>query len=243
MITKLGTDYFKGQKQDIYLIASTVTSDGELKSTQSGKTFGTCSCKAMEKEDGTAVWVAVKSFNELVRDRIARAGKGTPFLAWGRVETREYNGKGIHGYACRRLSEPVCGRRRAYPHAGGQHAEVLPRRGGRRRRAPFLSAHGMTGEAVSRILSLLSAYFPNRKITPDLQRAWQLALKPYDYKDVKAQVVRYVRRSKFFPDVADITAALPEPERRNGENAGKNAWMGEYIKEGNNAWAKKYMLP
>ena len=54
MITKLGTDYFKGQKQDIYLIASTVTSDGELKSTQSGKTFGTCSCKAMEKEDGTA---------------------------------------------------------------------------------------------------------------------------------------------------------------------------------------------
>ena len=46
MITKLGTDYFKGQKQDIYLIASTVTSDGELKSTQSGKTFGTCSCKA-----------------------------------------------------------------------------------------------------------------------------------------------------------------------------------------------------
>ena len=86
MITKLGTDYFKGQKQDIYLIASTVTSDGELKSTQSGKTFGTCSCKAMEKEDGTAVWVAVKSFSELVRDRIARAGKGTPFLAWGRVE-------------------------------------------------------------------------------------------------------------------------------------------------------------
>ena len=101
----------------------------------------------------------------------------------------------------------------------------------------------MTGEAVSRILSLLSAYFPNRKITPDLQRAWQLALKPYDYKDVKAQVVRYDRRSKFFPDVADITATLPEPERRNGENAGKNAWMGEYIKEGNNAWAKKYMLP
>ena len=47
MITKLGTDYFKGQKQDIYLIASTVTSDGELKSTQSGKTFGTCSCKAV----------------------------------------------------------------------------------------------------------------------------------------------------------------------------------------------------
>ena len=30
MITKLGTDYFKGQKQDIYLIVSTVTSDGEL---------------------------------------------------------------------------------------------------------------------------------------------------------------------------------------------------------------------
>lgn len=101
----------------------------------------------------------------------------------------------------------------------------------------------MTGEAVSRILSLLSDYFPNRKITPDLQRAWQLALKPYDYKDVKAQVVRYVRRNKFFPDVADITAALPEPERRNGENEGKNAWMGEYIKEGSNAWAKKYMLP
>ena len=56
-------------------------------------------------------------------------------------------------------------------------------------------------------------------------------------------MVRYVRRNKFFPDVADITAVLPEPERRNGENAGKNAWMGEYIKEGNNAWAKKYMLP
>ena len=85
MITKLGTDYFKGQKQDIYLIASTVTSDGELKSTHSGKTFGTCSCKAMEKEDGTAVWVAVKSFSELVRDRIASAvnhGGSTSLRQW-----------------------------------------------------------------------------------------------------------------------------------------------------------------
>lgn len=87
----------------------------------------------------------------------------------------------------------------------------------------------MDGAAVSRILALLSAYFPNRRITPEIQRAWQLALKPYDYKDAKAQVVRYVRRNKYFPDVADITAALPEPEQRNGESAGRNAWMGNYI--------------
>lgn len=89
----------------------------------------------------------------------------------------------------------------------------------------------MDGEATSRILSLLAQYFPNRKITPETQRAWQLALKPYDYKDIKAQVVRYVRRNKFFPDVADITAALPDPESRVQESAGRNAWMDQYLKE------------
>ena len=93
MITKLGTDYFKGQKQDIFLLAATCSKDGELKSTQSGKYFAACSCKAIEKEDGTAVWITVKSFSEQVRDRIARIEKGAPFLAWGRVEKREYNGQ------------------------------------------------------------------------------------------------------------------------------------------------------
>lgn len=115
MITKLGTDFFKGQRQEIYLVVSTVTTAGELKSTQSGKTFGVCSCKALEREDGVAVWVSVKSFREAVRDRIARAEKGTPFLAWGRLDTREYNGKEYTDLLAEGFLSPFAGDAGALP--------------------------------------------------------------------------------------------------------------------------------
>lgn len=50
----------------------------------------------------------------------------------------------------------------------------------------------------------------NMKIPPKKQ-IWQMALEPYSAKDVQAAVVSYARKSKFFPDIADITASL-QPE-------------------------------
>ncbi len=71
---------------------------------------------------------------------------------------------------------------------------------------------------VGRIFRLLLQFRRNapQLKDPDFRLAWELGLAPYDYEDVKAAVVAYVRKNSFFPNLSDIVAHLtpqdaPEP--------------------------------
>lgn len=70
------------------------------------------------------------------------------------------------------------------------------------------------------------------------KRVWGRALKPYGLEDVTESVMAWARKSKFFPDVADITGKLtpvettPEiPPDRKERLYGDTAWMAPYIRK------------
>lgn len=87
------TDYNKqGESRETGLFAGLVSQDGELKQTQNGKEFGSASVRAFNRKDGTAAFMAIKSFGDYSR-LIANLRKGDRILCAGTVESREYNGK------------------------------------------------------------------------------------------------------------------------------------------------------
>lgn len=87
------TDYNKqGESRETGLFAGLVSQDGELKLTQNGKEFGSASVRAFNRKDGTAAFMAIKSFGDYSR-LIANLRKGDRILCAGTVESREYNGK------------------------------------------------------------------------------------------------------------------------------------------------------
>lgn len=65
---------------------------------------------------------------------------------------------------------------------------------------------------VEHLFSLLGMFYPNAQQlkSKPLQAAWVMALEPFAYDDAKAAVIAYARKNKFWPDVSDITADLPE---------------------------------
>jgi len=71
----------------------------------------------------------------------------------------------------------------------------------------------MTREEIRKVFDLLTEYYPRAKQlkSPNGQAAWILALEKFPYEPVKNAVVLHATRSKFFPDVADITAELAAP--------------------------------
>ena len=87
------TDYSRdGKQKETGLFAGLVSQDGELKQTQNGKEFGSASVRAFNRKDGTAAFMAIKSFGDYSR-LIANLRKGDRILCAGTVESREYNGK------------------------------------------------------------------------------------------------------------------------------------------------------
>ncbi len=80
----------------------------------------------------------------------------------------------------------------------------------------------MTRDEIRKVFELLAAYYPSAKQlkTPNGQAAWMLVLERFPYEPVKNAVVEYAAKHKFFPDVADITAAI-EPERPSAPKPGK----------------------
>ena len=87
------TDYSKnGESRETGLFAGLVSQDGELKRTQNGKEFGSASIRALNRKDGTAAFMTIKSFGDYSR-LIANLRKGDHILCAGIVESREYNGK------------------------------------------------------------------------------------------------------------------------------------------------------
>ena len=86
-------DYSRdGKQKETGLFAGLVSQDGELKQTQNGKEFGSASVRAFNRRDGTAAFMAIKSFGDYAR-LISNLRKGDHILCAGVVESREYNGK------------------------------------------------------------------------------------------------------------------------------------------------------
>lgn len=94
----------------------------------------------------------------------------------------------------------------------------------------------MTREETGKLFTLLKQFFPNRNFTAQMSLAWELALEPYAYEEVKNAVVAHVRKSKFFPDIADLTAGLSfdTPEEKGAESGRGSlntpaSWMLPYL--------------
>ncbi len=87
---------------------------------------------------------------------------------------------------------------------------------------------------VEKLFTLFSQFWPNKQVTTKMKLAWEIALEPYGYADVRAAAVAYARRNKFFPDVADITMGIePQEEQAQEEQAQDTmerfAWMRDYV--------------
>ena len=78
----------------------------------------------------------------------------------------------------------------------------------------------MTQNEFNRVWRLFETLFPAaaKKKSENDRAVWRVGLEPYDLRDVTDAVMDYARQSKFFPDLADITAPLPkQPSRRELE--------------------------
>ena len=81
-----------GKESSTALFAGSAIKDSEFKTTRNGKELGEVSVKAYNRKDGTAAFLTVKGWGPLAR-QVASLSKGDRFLAAGRLESREYNGK------------------------------------------------------------------------------------------------------------------------------------------------------
>lgn len=82
----------QGREIKTGIVAGSASKDGEIKIFDSGKRVGSVSVIAYHRQDGTAVFLTVKAWGDSA-SIIGRLEKGDRFLAAGRIETREYNGK------------------------------------------------------------------------------------------------------------------------------------------------------
>ena len=72
----------------------------------------------------------------------------------------------------------------------------------------------MSGGEYEKIELLLKQFYAKHPFWQEQNRrqAYRLALQPYGYEDIKAAVLRHVRRSTAFPFVGELTAGLAQPE-------------------------------
>lgn len=100
MFIKGISDYNRqGQEVHTGLFAGSAIRDGEINVTQSGKRVGSVSVRAYSRKDGTAAFLTVKAWGNFA-DTVSSLQKGDAFLAAGRIENREYNGKTYTDLVC-----------------------------------------------------------------------------------------------------------------------------------------------
>lgn len=80
----------------------------------------------------------------------------------------------------------------------------------------------MDREERQKIYTLLAQFYPKAKQLQSRETltAWGMALARYDYEAVKASALDYAAKSRFFPNLSDLTAGLtpaaaPEQEEKN----------------------------
>lgn len=68
----------------------------------------------------------------------------------------------------------------------------------------------MNKEERQKLYTLLSKFYPNAKQLKDKEvlTAWGFVLESYAYSDVRNAVLRYVAKSKYFPDISDLLTGL-----------------------------------
>ena len=68
----------------------------------------------------------------------------------------------------------------------------------------------MDREERQRIYTLLAQFYPKAKPlqSKETLTAWGMVLERYDYEAVKASVLDYAAKSRFFPNLSDLTAGL-----------------------------------
>lgn len=81
-----------------------------------------------------------------------------------------------------------------------------------------------------KIFDLLQQFYPQAAALKDKKKryAWRLALEPYAFEDVKAAVLSYARKGKFFPDLSDITSGLLQEGESDVQKHGGQYHTPEY---------------
>ena len=81
---------------------------------------------------------------------------------------------------------------------------------------------------IDKLFALFSQFYPNKVVSEELKLAWRYALEPCSYEEVKAAALENVRKSRYFPDIAEIVQLIP---RRAEEEKprGAHAWMAKYM--------------
>jgi len=95
----------------------------------------------------------------------------------------------------------------------------------------------MNKREFEKVWNLYRGLFPGHHNleNKNIRLVWEVALTPYSLDDVVASSMAHARKSKFFPNVAEITAKLeqadplPEAERAEKGKGSGLAWMAPYI--------------
>lgn len=77
---------------------------------------------------------------------------------------------------------------------------------------------------VEKLFTLFSQFWPNKQVTTKMKLAWEIALEPYSYADVRAAAVAYARRNKFFPMWQISRWALSRRRSRRRKNRRRTRW-------------------
>lgn len=97
----------------------------------------------------------------------------------------------------------------------------------------------MTKDDTNKLFFLLKQFYPKANKSKTVQLAWEMALAPYDYGQVKEAALSHVREKKFFPDVSELIALIQKGRDNNSEDAyaaSDDDISGEY------AYLKKYII-
>lgn len=98
----------------------------------------------------------------------------------------------------------------------------------------------MSSDDFAKIWRLFRTLFsPSPRVNSENERTvWKVALRPYSLDDVTSSVMSWARKSKFFPDIADITGKLTPIEPLSGKRIergekpyGDTVWMAPCIRQ------------
>jgi len=77
----------------------------------------------------------------------------------------------------------------------------------------------MNQTEIRKLWALLAEYYGAPKETRERMAAWELALSPFPYEQVKKNAIEHARKSPYYPKISELTANLED-----------YSWMDEYIR-------------
>lgn len=104
----------------------------------------------------------------------------------------------------------------------------------------------MTKNEVEKLFLLLKQFYPKKKHDTNFTLAWEMALKPYAYDDVKEAALEHARTNRFFPDIYEIVSYLKKPEdepQTTSQDGHDYDWMIPYIDRLEKACENKPICP